>query len=126
MSTRCPDCGKFTSMETLDPEIQSVSCEPGEAGFSVRIVRACADCGTEMKETELELEFSFDYDEAHEHHEMEVLNEQAELIEESGSRYEKSYYGARVSGDVICDCGEKVATIEVSDKVAASDMEDLC
>lgn len=69
---RCPDCNKFTGMDNGDPEVQQDpeltfnmrTKKPDgteiPASFdvtaSVRGVRVCADCGTELKELNMDLE----------------------------------------------------------------------
>ena len=52
---RCPDCCKFVSLETQDPEVENIEVTTtGEVQIMVRLVRACSECGTELKETQLE------------------------------------------------------------------------
>lgn len=51
---RCPDCSKFVGLENQDPEINSLEAEFADeqtvsVSVSARHVRACADCGTELK-----------------------------------------------------------------------------
>lgn len=58
---RCPDCSKFVSMENSDPEVNDISVVyNGDHTFTVtaevRLVRACADCGTELKDRTAYLE----------------------------------------------------------------------
>lgn len=51
---RCPDCSKFVSMETGDPEVNSLEAEFSDGSIrvssDVRVTRNCADCGTELKD----------------------------------------------------------------------------
>lgn len=57
---RCPDCNKFVSMENADPDVDVESSLEGHTisvTGSIRAVRTCAECGTELKE------LSFDIDE---------------------------------------------------------------
>ncbi len=54
---RCPDCNKFVSLEEVEPEVNTLEVdEEGIIEADVRIVNACADCGTELKE------YTFDFD----------------------------------------------------------------
>jgi len=50
---RCPDCNKFVSMETQEPEINTLEVENCDGEITVtidgRTLRNCADCGTELK-----------------------------------------------------------------------------
>ena len=61
---RCPDCSKFVSMENNDPECDSIdatiSGQSIQVCAEVRAVRACADCGTELKDLSLSLEKEID------------------------------------------------------------------
>lgn len=57
---RCPDCNRFVSMDNGDPEFNSLdavlSGSDVHVDASVRSVRNCADCGTELKSLDLDLE----------------------------------------------------------------------
>lgn len=143
---RCPDCNKFVSMELGEPEVDSIEVEDadydesgkgtGKVVCSVRVFRACADCGTELKEATLELEGEFELppkDEAkaetegeEAEHAFEVEETSIDQIEEGGGRWKKSYFGAEVFYTVTCGCGcEFSHEGSFSDKVAASEMEEL-
>ncbi len=93
MARRCPDCNKFVSLETQDPEIELEIDDDGADSTtatisgSVRVVRQCADCGTEMTEA------NFDIDERVENvpeakttegHNLEVEYENEEATESGG------------------------------------------
>lgn len=150
---RCPDCNKFVGLDFSDPELESIDVTESTVTATVRIVRTCCDCGTELKEASLELEAEFDGpdpdrcskenhdkllaaekdDKAPAHactadsgHELEVEDTSIDQIEEGGGRYAKSYFGATVSFTVKCTCGcgfECEGTM--SDKVAASGMDEM-
>lgn len=51
---RCPDCQKFVSLDNVDPDVSDLSIELQNSMLlitaSVRCVRACAECGGELKE----------------------------------------------------------------------------
>lgn len=131
---RCPDCSKFVGLEMAEPEVNDLEVsEDGTVTMNVRIVRNCAECGTELKSADLELECQVDVGEhgsddegKHKGHELTVEETSVEMIEEGGGRYKKSYYGAEVSFRVTCACDESWSVEgEVSDKVAASEMEEM-
>ena len=48
---RCPDCNKFVSFDTeQDPELNLDFDDEGRITGDARIVNACAECSTELKE----------------------------------------------------------------------------
>ena len=123
MPNPCPNCAKMVALEFQDPEEESLELdvESRKVTGQVRIVRQCADCGTDMKEATLDLE-------------VEIpkccgkgLEDEVELVlnrlEEGGSRYQKSYFGAEGEIKAKCKCGQPLA-VQWSDKVAASEMEE--
>jgi hypothetical protein len=148
MSNRCPDCSKMVSLEFQDPEIDGDidgEVTPPEkdaedqtkytfsASCTVHLVRACADCGTEMKTADLELsveEGEFEYDKTkHTSKECDGTftfeqDGDCDQVEEGGGRYAKSYFGATVRVLINCGCGEGVHSFEMTDKVAASEMDE--
>jgi len=129
---KCPSCNKFASLEMQEPEVQSVEIDDfGNISAEVRIVRNAACCGDEMKEATLTLEGSVFEADVVGHkgkgHDFEVEEDGVDMIEEDGSRYQKSYFGASLTVKVTCSCGKmEPITVEMSDKVAASEMEELC
>jgi hypothetical protein len=68
MSSRCPDCGTFVSLEEADPELQDDGEleDTGDGSWQVtvdvRLVRTCANCSTEMKEYNETVEIVGDHD----------------------------------------------------------------
>lgn len=153
---RCPDCSKFVSLEMGDPEDVNLDMsgeeldESGEltllVSMTCRIVRNCAECGTELKEASLEvsddevmvergfLEACTEQKKVDKkdtwvwkegHGDMSIDETNVEQIEEGGGRYAKSYFGAQVSYEVKCKCGVQLHEGQVSDKVAASGMDEL-
>jgi hypothetical protein len=110
---RCSDCNKFVGLEFNEPEVESdlEVNEDGTVTASVRIVRACSECGNDLKEATFDLEFTPTQEQIKDHlnppgrsrtgasnhetvHELEVEQEGIEQIEEGGGRYAKSYFGA--------------------------------
>lgn len=128
MGNRCSDCNKFAGLETQDPEEQDATFdeETGAIEASYRIVRNCADCGTEMKEATIELSDEVDVSEHQgEGHEVTAEFGDPTPVEEGGGRYAKAYYGVSVDVTVECSCGELREVVTMEDKVAASAMDDL-
>ena len=143
---RCPECSKFASNEEEDPEVNNVEIDPdGHVTADVRIVNSSACCGSEMTAAGLTLEGDYEDAEYHqgEGHELSVEEGYAERTNKSGPtsittktgkvrpippRFVKSFYGANVSFTVSCTCqaagAEPLATLELEDFVAASDMEE--
>jgi len=124
---RCPDCSKFVSLELQEPEENSAEFDPqtGTIEAEYRLVRNCADCGTELKETTISLSGEVDVAEHQgEGHEL-TAEFTAEATEDGGGRYAKSYFGVSCICTVTCSCGELDENVDMSDKVAASEMEEL-
>lgn len=131
---RCPDCNKFVSFD--EPEIESSNdaevndCEQDDGGQvtgSIRIVLKCADCGNELKDAELDYEATFEHTckkrKKKQEPEFEVDGEPDFTSTDrydgkpgTPMRYRRHYYGAEISGIVVCKhCGEKIefsATVE--------------
>lgn len=165
---RCPDCSKMVSLDFGDPEIEDFSCSVelddegnlvAELSASARIVRSCADCGTELKEATLDLSYEgvalghdllvgalggvahveavpegerggntpkpWRWAKGHSPRQPGSEPDSVDQVEEGGGRYKKSYFGACVSVEVECECGEVLCTVEATDKVAASAMDEM-
>ena len=157
---RCPDCGKFVSMDNADPEVSSLEAElDGESikvCCSVRAVRTCADCSTELKSLDLELEETLEiaalsgYAELAEENrtvlqellageieggeiEVEVEEGGAETDESGGGRYKKNLLTTTVTADVTVTCTHPSGTnftvegqVELSEENPASAYEECC
>ena len=116
--------------------------------MTARIVRSCAECSTELKEANLEAEDEVEveactivkcmrktsvegaeietYDWLDDKHgDPDISDTNIDQIEEGGGRYAKSYYGAQVTYEVKCKCGELLHEGEITDKIAASAMDEL-
>jgi len=133
---RCPDCSKMVSMEFGDPYlVQELNLDGASVTCTVRIVRTCAECSTELKEAYLELEDELSPDVLKDHegegHEVEIEENGIEPIEESGTRYAKSFFGAEVSYTLTCTCDKDQKEGRWSyegtlfDKIAASHMDEM-
>lgn len=151
---RCPSCNKFTGLEFQEPEVSDSSVENLGGGVasvtaSVRIVRTTECCGDEAKEATFEMEsgeialkgiaptFSpenvgpslsgaEEAEASHEGHDLELTDEEVEQVEEGGGRYAKSFFGATFRATIRCsDCDQEVGSVEMTDKIAASQMEDM-
>lgn len=145
MSNRCPDCGKFVSLEGGDPEVNDLSIdESGEITAEVRVFLTCAECGTEMKE--FTFEDSTDSEEIENHIQEHVdEGESCELtIEENSveftdemvtkdrhghqikySRYMKRLYGYELTATVECETCGSTFPVDMENSEQASAFEDL-
>ncbi len=118
-----------------EPEVDDVSfdLDGRMVTADVRIVRNSECCGDEMKEhsfnTEQELPDELDKKidailkddpEA----EFEAEESGVDQLEEGGGRYKKSYYGYTLTV-AIKHVDKELGTVELIDKVAASEMDEL-
>lgn len=128
---RCPDCNKFVSMDSdVDPEAEDpeIDAASNSATASVRIVNACADCGTELKDATLELEFTLDDADKHdeEGHELEGEIECDRTSRSTGKgRGTRTFYGVDAKLTVTCSCGW-TCEATTSEEVQASSMDECC
>jgi hypothetical protein len=102
----------------------------------VRIVRACAECGTELKEATLEMtgyppEGASEHINEHGDHELEIIEGGCDQIEEGGGRNTKSYFGAEVQCEARCthkrckDHDDRAWEGTISGIVAASEIDEM-
>jgi hypothetical protein len=114
----------------------------GSLRAEVRVVNACADCGTELTEATLEMEGQADVT-GHdgEGHDLEVEESGCERTSRSGNfvkgvfkpgggRYAKTFYGASLEVCVTCSCGKlgedgKGVVMTLEGEEQASAMESL-
>jgi hypothetical protein len=97
---RCPDCNRFVSLEMEEPEIEACDVDPGgELEITARLVKVCAECGTEIRECYLEITKTFscppwDSDDAPEST-VDVEYDDFENTEryEGKGRYQKTFHG---------------------------------
>jgi hypothetical protein len=136
---QCPSCNKFAALEMQEPEVNELSldAESGVITADVRIVRNSECCGDEMKEYSFNTEVEIPTELATKINEIAEKAKQAgteadfdveeggiDQLEEGGGRYKKSYYGFTLTA--IIKHGETtLGEVEVTDKCAASEMEEL-
>lgn len=147
---KCPDCNKFCGLEMQDPEVNDLDltiydAEEGEdertgsVSWDVRIVRNSECCGAEVKESYFCSAGDITiYGHTGEECELTIEETSCEPTEEGGGRYAKSYYGCILEGEITCSCGKPVVikdfggtafegnAVTIGDKVAASEMDELC
>lgn len=148
MST-CPSCNKFCSLNMEEPEnnnLEVTMFDPNEEENTrtvtiqgeIRICLTSGCCGDEMKEYTFEPEAEIvvkghcgdDCD-------ITVVENSLWGVEESGGRYQKSYYGFSMECELQCECGKDVeidaadcayeagtGCFTLEDKVAASEMDE--
>lgn len=132
---RCANCNKWVSLETDDPEEQSVEVNDyGTVEVEVSISRNCADCGQQMKEATITGEADLDdswisehsSDDAFEngHGDWEAESSNMELTESGGGRYAKNMIGFSCSVTVTCKCGA-TSEVTVSGEEAASSFDEV-
>lgn len=145
---RCPDCNKFVSQDLADPEVNDLTIDPeGNVHAEVRVVVTCADCGTELKETNLEMEMDLS-DKLKGHlsgddgeHELTIDEDGSEGIEDmkttdrhgkkiKSARYMTKLYGARVDFKVTCscqgdDCKDPLHEGQLEETTEAGSMDEL-
>jgi hypothetical protein len=150
MGNRCPDCGKFVSLEMGDPEVEEPTIdEGGQISVEVRLVLNCAECSTVMKETNLTLEDVSEEAAKHmeEHqndpdHELVVeYQDNAEMgddyraVHRNGKpldtkkrvpmRYMTHYYNVTLGCSVSCTCGETFDDVSLVGEETAGTFEEL-
>lgn len=129
---RCESCCKFVALEFQEPEIvetsvDTVSDTEGSLTGTVRVYRTCAECSQDMKESNFDINEDFEIPAGHagDGHDLSIEDEEATGHEEGGGRYKKSFFGYEYSATIKCSCGEEIAKITTTDKVAASHMDEL-
>ena len=119
----CTSCQKFASLEAAEPETPdvTVNAESEEVSGEIRLVLACADCGGELKETNLEFVANVNdlYDHAVACDKADNLEASVDSVETTDRyadkdrhgkpiksfRYRKHFYGVELSGTITCGCG---------------------
>lgn len=134
---RCPDCNKFVGNEQAEPEmnldisLEGEAKDPGNATVTgdIRLVLACADCSTELAESNqsVDIDVELVHDENHEgDHEVTLSDESAETTARydgkpgTPSRYRRHFYGAEITGKVTCSCGAEAEFSETVEEQAGS------
>lgn len=136
MGPRCSNCNKFVSLELDEPEFESEPAvdESGCVSATVRLTRSCGECGEVLREATFDLEDADHESDVTDHqgndHSLEAeVEDDLEAFEEDNGRFKKRYFGVIVSVRVRCSCQDDgdmpLYTVELTDKVAASGMEDV-
>ena len=123
---RCPDCNKFVAYDYPEPEIMSEDTTGDTYTADVRVVLACADCGTELKDAEMSVEIDLSgehdcpkADDPDADTGYSIDNSSAEFTERRTTigpkgkpipfRYQKQYYGAELTVELTCSaCGDTI------------------
>lgn len=134
--TRCPECNKWVSLETKEPEVNSVDIDELTISTEVRVVRNCVDCDTEMKsmdfntEKEIEDESWLEVHGPNEdgkypegHGDFKISEGSSSMAESGGGRYAKNMIGYDLTVTVTCKCGTTL-DVEIHDEEAASFFND--
>jgi hypothetical protein len=130
---RCNQCNKFVSLEEEDPEIEELEVdEDGCVTGSVRIVNNCGECGDGLREATLEIDA--DHSEAVKAHKCDKKKDGLEIEQGDAERTQKTegkgrgmktFYGASVSYEINCACGETIVEHTWEDHVQASGMDEM-
>ncbi len=127
---RCPDCNKFVGVEMADPELELEVDSDGLVTGTVRLVRTCADCNSELAEANVDIEVQAELVHAEgckQEAGLEIEDEEAESDDryEGKGRGQKHFYVANITGKVKCEDCAAVAEFETSVEVQASAFESL-
>lgn len=150
---RCPDCSKFVSMDNADPEVNSVEVvyngdKTATVTADIRLIRACADCSTELKSLDVQVEETVDLTEMTKDGdgenkvdgdalhtaldsldaELEVEGEDCEVEETGGSRFAKNMiqFSLAVVVSVELNGATYKVPVSLNDEAAAGDFEECC
>ena len=145
---RCPDCNKFVPQEVGDIEVSvDVTDDRSDKDKDttvtvtgdVRVPINCAECGTELKSGDFTIEEEVEIEGHHgDEHTLEAEETNTEAIERqdgkpgTASRYRRTFYGASVTIEVRCSCGQPTGkdgqNVDVgwSDDMQASSFDEVC
>jgi len=93
---RCPNCAKFTGLETEIGETNwdnSADDAGARLACAVTVNRNCADCGTTLKSAEFEMEEEWELPEGADPETVGLVEFDAEATESGGGRYAKNMIG---------------------------------
>ena len=144
---RCQSCQRFVPFADPEAELESSEISDDTVTGSIRVMLACGDCGTELKENTFDLEGEIEHEcdpakvdkdfdpDASEQFELESTPdvEATDRMEDkdwkgktiSNIRYMKRMIGAEMRATVRCNrCGE-IFTVEASDEEQASGFNEL-
>lgn len=136
---RCPDCSKFVSMDTSDPEVEDVNIDGTMITVNVHLVRCCSDCGTELKETTLSTDTDIDFAilEGHMEEDGSTIEGHEVTIDENSDcsstertegkgRGLKTFIGYEMDITVSCSCQETpLGVVHVEDEEQASSFDEM-
>lgn len=130
---RCPDCNKFVSLETGEPEEQSleINHEDGDTyriTGEFRVPRNCAECSQELKEGVFQFDFTTEVKDVKEEErkELAVEVESMEVNESGGGRYAKNVFSISAEFRVATTERELATGIAGdSDELSAGSFEEL-
>lgn len=128
---RCPDCNKFTGLETQDPEVNSLDIDAtGAISGTVTIIRQCSECGTDLKSADFEIDETVDPNDLpapegideHEH-ELSIEDVASEITDSwKGSR---NLIGYSLTYRITCATCDLHHEGTVDDSMAAGSFEEL-
>ncbi len=131
---RCPDCQKFVGLETNEPEVEDIDIDnEGHISGSIRIVRNCADCSTELKEYNFDIDADVDIEEPDEpkdgekphEHELSIEETSCDSTETGGGRYKKNMIGYCLSYNVKCSSCDFETDGSIEDSTPASSFDEM-
>jgi len=130
---RCEQCNRFVSLECGDPEVELIDIDAaGNVNASVRFVRNCAECSTEMKDIYIDFEGEVPDPIIQKHHgekhELQIEETSCEVGEITGSRCDKNIFKLTLNFQVVCTCQDRTKPIyegTLEGSCAASEMEEL-
>jgi len=128
---RCPDCNKFVGLDSdSDPEVDNLEIDDeGRITGSVLITNNCIECGTGLADAQLDIDVQAEVAEhvSKDNCSLSVDEKDSpsrETKSDGKGRYTRTYYGARASFLVSCECGFETET-EWEEFVQASHMDQL-
>jgi hypothetical protein len=105
---RCPECQKFVAFEDGEPEVD-FDVENAQLTGTVRIVLLCAECSTELKESQFDVEKEF-YEEAEAAIVAAALLKNITLTDEERKALDPDEWDYEVDGDSTEQTMEMQAT----------------
>lgn len=136
---RCPDCNKFVPYDEPEVEIQESSISGTQASINARVVLKCAECGSELKDSEIQADVDIEHDcpklkDPDFEWDNEPVNgepsERTQTTDRNGkpikySRYMKRFYGFTASGSVRCQGCNELIDLEFEGEEQASGFNEL-
>lgn len=139
---RCPNCNKFVPYDEPVVEINSTDIHESIATVEVRVVLKCADCGEELKDSDMTAEKEIEHDcENAKKGEKPTFEWKDEPADGEGtertqttdrhgkpiklSRYMKRFYGFTSSGSVECQKCKEIIELDFESEEQASGFNEL-